>query len=207
MNQAESKSAVAVMAILCLAAVAWSSLTEDAAPTSAPSVIGERGLPAAAGTAQADRTSPTEAPERVSVAPETEVVMLESLWPSGQLRSSGRWLSGKRIGVHRHWHENGQPLAVETWDGDKGRHGPAFSYHSNGAIASEGAYDCGYATGLWRTYLEGSQLESQGHFEVIVRNGEIVGQQMVGHWVFWSFDGSIDAAKTGRYEKGCRVSP
>jgi hypothetical protein len=198
---------VAVVTVLCLAAVAWCNLAEDAAPLSAPAAIGERSLPLATGATQSDRNSPPEAPERVSIAPATEVIMLESLWPSGQLRTSGSWLSGKRIGVHRHWYENGQPLSVETWEGDKGRHGPAVCYHSNGAIASEGSYDCGYATGLWRTYLEGSQLESQGHFEVIVRNGEIVGQQMVGHWVFWSFDGSIDATKTGLYEKGRRVSP
>lgn len=207
MTQFAQKKVVAGAIILWIAMGCWVAFAKDAAPLPASIDSGEQAAPPATLSAEVARAMLAEEPQRVPFGAVTEALVREEFWPSGRTRWSGQWSLGQRVGVHRSWHENGQLHSVEHWDGDNGRHGPSICYYSDGSIATEGAYECGYATGLWRAYFEGTLPESRGLYEVVVKNGMIVGQQRVGRWVFWNIDGSINSVRSGLYENGRRVAP
>lgn len=60
------------------------------------------------------------------------------------------------------------------------RHGPFVAYHPNGSVASEGTYDNGMETGVWRDYHENGKLAAEGSY------AEGKG---VGTWRYWNSEG------------------
>jgi antitoxin component YwqK of YwqJK toxin-antitoxin module len=61
------------------------------------------------------------------------------------------------------------------------RNGRFEAFHKNGQLASEGLYEDGLETGLWRDYHENGQLAAEGEY----RNGN-----KLGTWRFWCDDGT-----------------
>lgn len=76
------------------------------------------------------------------------------------------------------------------------RHGLFTAFHKNGQRASEGVYEHGLETGVWRDYHDNGQLAAEG---------EYVDGKEHGTWRFWDRDGGQE--KTTRYENGEEARP
>ena len=60
------------------------------------------------------------------------------------------------------------------------RHGLFVAYHPNGGVASEGQYEDGLETGIWRDFHENGQIAAEGAY----LNGE-----ETGDWRYWTAEG------------------
>ncbi len=74
------------------------------------------------------------------------------------------------------------------------RHGLFQAHHRNGQLASEGLYEHGVETELWKDYHENGQLASGGHYKEGKKDGL---------WRFWNDYGEIEEEQ--RFVDGDRV--
>lgn len=130
---------------------------------------------------------------------------METVWPSGQVRSRGEWRGGLRYGEHQTWYENGQLQSIEIWDGEHQRNGRSIVFGSGGNLLADGIYELGYKRGEWRTYYENGQLESVGSWEPVDPQDRCRGQRRTGYWQFFLPNGALDEGRSGRYLLGQRV--
>ncbi len=122
-------------------------------------------------------------------------------WPdSEQIYAEGRWVDGRRQGVHKSWHPTGDLGAEEFWIDGK-RQGVSAYYFEGNAIATKGEYSHGYKNGKWTNWYPDGSIKSVGYYATNLRE-----QFRVGSWTFHHPDGSINNSLSGLYENGTKVA-
>ena len=80
---------------------------------------------------------------------------------TGQLKSRGQLLKGKRHGVWNSYYDTGMPWSQVSYNAGL-EDGSYRTYHPNGEPAIEGAYLQGERSGTWRFYSpEGTLLDTR----------------------------------------------
>lgn len=64
------------------------------------------------------------------------------------------------------------------------RHGLFHAFHSNGTLASEGAYHDGFEQGAWRDFHDNGQLAAEGSYQAGAKAND---------WRYWGRDGTEEA--------------
>jgi len=113
-------------------------------------------------------------------------------YESGQKKSEGEYVLGKRVGVWTEWHANGQK-ASETEYVDGVEEGRRTRWLKSGQIEREAMLRGGKRHGRSRHWHLNGQLRAEGDFA----NGK-----RVGRWKFWNADGSEDEGRSGEYVDG-----
>ena len=115
----------------------------------------------------------------------------------------GNYIDGKRDGIHRRWHENGQ-LIAEGNNIDGKLDGIIRMWHENGQLIVEGNYINGKEDGIIRSWHENGQLLSKGNYmdgkkdgihRVWHSNGQLIGE---GNFI----DGKADGIHKTWHENG-----
>ena len=86
-------------------------------------------------------------------------------YPNGQLRVSGQYRQGFKVGSFRWWHDNGQKQ-IEGQFQQGARSGTWAWWHTNSRKAIEGDYDNDVEVGLWTWWNEFGELEDQKNFSL-----------------------------------------
>lgn len=128
----------------------------------------------------------------------------ETHWPDGTLRESGEWSDGKRIGMHRTWHQNGRLASEVFWDRHNGRRGIARFYHENGGPFIVGCYANGMRDGTWTEYYADGTLRSVGAYVQRICPNGLVESKRDGYWEFRDPLGRVEE-HSGIYHFGDRV--
>src|SRR5690349_10194473 len=66
------------------------------------------------------------------------------------------------------------------------RHGQFQAFYENGQIASEGQYDQGKESGLWRNFHENGQVAVEGSYQE---------GKKVGEWRYWDASGATGSGQ------------
>ena len=72
------------------------------------------------------------------------------------------------------------------------------TYYANGQVEMECETRAGKREGACRRFFPDGAKQAEGRY---------VDGKMDGEWTFWLDDGSVDAARSGRYAAGGRVAP
>ena len=75
----------------------------------------------------------------------------------------GEVINGKKEGLHRDWHSNGQ-LEEEVSYVDGKSQGLSRNWYSNGQLRGEGSYINDISQGLYRNWHSNGQLEAEGSY-------------------------------------------
>lgn len=71
------------------------------------------------------------------------------------------------------------------------RHGPFTAFYKDGTIASEGTFEHGSESGVWRDYHENGRVAAQGEYRAGMKHGV---------WRYWNEQGKFELEE--KYELG-----
>jgi antitoxin component YwqK of YwqJK toxin-antitoxin module len=115
-------------------------------------------------------------------------------YETGQLRTEGGWVEGRKVGMHRKWHSDGQIETEGQWD--KGCEvGLHRAWHFNGKLDKTGNWTDGVPVGEHRSWFQDGQpadlltYDSEGKYHGMCR---------------WWFPGGL-LASTFDYNHGKRA--
>jgi len=98
----------------------------------------------------------------------------EGLWKTyhenGQLNVEGNFKDAKKDGLWKMYNKNGQLRYEGNWK-DAKKEGLSKTYYENGQLESEGNWKDGNQEELWKTYHENGQLKSEGNLKEGKENG------------------------------------
>jgi len=94
--------------------------------------------------------------------------------------------SGPNKGMHKIWHENGQPMICFLINNKQKIDGFTKIWHENGQLAAEGSYKQGKKEGLWIYYYPNKQIQEKGQYK---------NNDKDGFWKNWSEDGKLQETK------------
>ncbi|MFK7928718.1 MAG: BRCT domain-containing protein [Myxococcota bacterium] len=155
------------------------------APTGPGSVPAARAKPAASAKAPASSRTPMPV---VDSPPEDGEH--EERYPSGQLKSKGRYQGGEKVGAWTSFHANGAKRADEVFE-DGVLHGPQRYFHDNGECSDQGRSEHGKSEGRWDSWHANGQPRVSYNYVAGLMDGEIE---------FLDPDGQSKA--TGQYREG-----
>ena len=98
------------------------------------------------------------------------------------------------LGLAGAWWSLADGREIEAWESN----GIQASYYADGKVESEVCYRAGVLHGPAHEWYPDGKQAARGTYE----DGE-----RAGEWTFWRVDGSLDAERTGLYERGRRVGP
>lgn len=98
--------------------------------------------------------------------------LIETKWPSGEVKETGYMLCDRKMGEWKEFHDNGNKKCAYHTDKNGDIEGRYTEYYSNGTVATEGEYRYGKKTGIWTEYFEDGRIKSQGYYY----NGEKSGK-------------------------------
>lgn len=116
-------------------------------------------------------------------------------WPEGGPRAEyevARDLEGheQKHGRYRSFHANGQLESEGAFEHDL-ESGPWVFHHPDGTLAAKGSFADGLRSGTWETFHPDGSPESKGGYVRGARDGR---------WNFWRADGSKDLAASGIHQ-------
>lgn len=106
--------------------------------------------------------------------------LVETKWPSGEIKETGYMLCGGKMGEWKEFHENGSKKSSYRTDKNGDIEGRYTEYYDNGAIATDGEYRYGKKTGLWVEYFEDGVVKSQGYYYDGVKTGKWIEHDATG---------------------------
>ena len=119
--------------------------------------------------------------------------LFERYFPHGELRESGRYKHGKKVGAWFQYNRQSYPIQKIDYSQQPPQR---EDYDNQGAKRSTGALKNGLKTGLWHYFDDQENKSAKGEYKSGVRHGL---------WRFWGPDGKPQAK--GEFDQGRRVGP
>jgi len=124
-------------------------------------------------------------------------------YPDGTVKSTGAYLDGKPIGIHRTFKEDGTSSIANVYtndgvlmasgmlDADGKKQGKWSFYFESGKLKNEGLYSSNMKIGEWIFYFESGQIEQKGSYKAGLLSGK---------W-YWYYE-TGELLREEIYEKG-----
>ena len=94
-------------------------------------------------------------------------------YPSGIVKSEGKYIKGIKEGIHKEYYESGQLRGKGNYKNGK-LEGIVKNYYESGKLSLEASYINGKQEGITKWYYESGKLKIEENY----KNGKIIGQKI-----------------------------